>query len=95
MSAGDDATPRDVLNRVKPELARKGHKPTGPHTAHPGGRQYLTLSDGRRVCACHEDGYWQLHVYTPIGSGPPPVISLLALTSIVDPDGRNFPGDPM
>lgn len=85
---------RSKLKRVKPELARQGHAPTGPHTAHPGGQQYLELGDGRRVTYGRDrEGRWGLLVYTPIGSGPPPIVWLLRLTSTAAPDGRDFPGE--
>lgn len=86
---------RRILKRVKPELARQGHHPTGPHTAKPGGEQYLELGDGRRVTFERDsDDRWRLHVYTPIGAGPWPVVWLLVLTSKADPTGCDFPGDP-
>lgn len=47
----DDLTAREVLDRVKPELARQGHEPTGPYSSGQPGVEYLTLSDGRRVRA--------------------------------------------
>lgn len=81
--APSKSTPLDVLDGVKPELARQGYGPTGPHPAVASESGYLTLRDGRYVYAEMDgEGCWQLLVYAG-----------LRLTSIADPDGRDFPGD--